>query len=122
MCTSVTVSSLCAFQHFPSVTQNFVLATNQFVKKSTCEELQLSTTIHFCRNGTQNGEESGFELPLLVTLGETWLPSLPLLLLLLLSGMPPVDSNDVFYCSDLLTHSTYPVDVAYFLRIKGFGC
>ena len=44
----------------------------------------------FVGNGPQNGETSGFELPLLVTLGGTWLPSLPLLLPqlpLLLSSM-----------------------------------
>ena len=42
-------------------------------------------TIRLLGYGPQDGEMSGFELSLLVTLGETWLPSLPLLLLL--SGM-----------------------------------
>ena len=71
-----------------------MLATHQFVKKSTYEELKLTMTIRLCGNGPQDGEMSGFEFSLLVTLSETGLPSLPLLLLVW--AWPPVDSNGRF--------------------------
>ena len=62
-----------------------MLVTNQFFKKPTHEGLKLTVTIRWCGNGPQDGETSGLEPSLLVTLSEIRLPSPPLLLLL--SGM-----------------------------------
>ena len=97
-------SSSAATTTVSSSTKNFVLATNQFVKESTCEELQPSMTLRLCGNGPQDGETSGFELPLLVPLGETWLPSLQLLLLLSGHGhlLIPMTFSADLDCSDLL--------------------
>ena len=61
-------SASAATTAMPSSSQNFVLATNKFVKKSTREGLQSSTTVRFRGNGQQNDEAPGFGLPLLVAL------------------------------------------------------